>query len=253
MIKIRYPRLAKFRKKNQKLKVTTQIVAIWYIAFFSIGYLTSNTAAYFTANDKEFIEIQAGYWDESKLDFIKKGNDNLNEFICPTDEFEISTVIKNIGETDMFRDGKYEVYYVETGEPRVNGSKVAEGIIPKLLKGQDTILTQKVTKEGFYMFKTFEDSGQNSEIVIWSEKIKVKCQTSNAPDKGKNVKDETDITEKEAVESTNPSENSKDESKTEPEAETKNSDPNSSDENNTESENNNATEEEQSDDESQDN
>lgn len=254
MIKIRYPRLAKFRKKNQKLKIATQIVAIWYIAFISIGYLTSNTGAYFTSYDNESTKIQAGYWDESKLEFIKKGNDNLNEFICPTSEFEISTVIKNVGKTDMFMEGTYEVYYVENGQPSKNSIKVAEGNISKLLVGQELVLTQKVTSEGFYMFKAFEDPGQNNEKEIWSEKIKVKCKTSNSP---KNAGGEIDKTETEAVEPSNPSEKNspieapkaeepkeetpKEESKTEPGAGTENSDPNNSNLNNTESENNNAS------------
>jgi YqxM protein len=195
MIKIRYLRLSKFRRKNQNLMLTSQIVAIWYLVFISIGYLTSNTGAYYSAQDQESIEIQAGYWDESKLQFIKKGNDNLNEFICPTNEFEISTIIKNVGKTDMFSDGTYEVYYVENGQPSVNGNKVAEGKISKLLKGQELVLTQKVTSEGFYMFKAFEDSGQNKEKVIWSEKIKVKCKTSNSPDKDEEDKVENTIIE----------------------------------------------------------
>jgi YqxM protein len=269
MIKIRYPRLAKFRKKSQKLKLAAQIVAIWYIGFFSLGYLTSNTAAYFTSNDEKSVNIQAGYWDESKLDFIKKGNDNLNEFICPTSEFEISTVIKNIGKTDMFREGTYEVYFIANGQPSVNGSKVAEGNISKLLAGQELVLTQKVTSEGFYMFKAFEDSGQNNEKEIWSEKIKVKCKTSNSP---KNEVGEVDTTEIEAVEPLNPSENdlpkedskveqsieetTNQESKPEPGAGPEYSDPNNSNQNNTENENNNASkvkEEEQIDNEIQNN
>ncbi|MBV7508062.1 amyloid fiber anchoring/assembly protein TapA [Bacillus sp. sid0103] len=269
MIKIRYPRLAKFRKKNQKLILAIQIVAIWYIAFITIGYLTSSTGAYFTSNDIESTEIQAGYWDESKLKFIKKGNDNLNEFICPANEFEISTVIKNVGKTDMFRDGTYEVYYVENGQPSVNGSKVAEGKISKLLEGQELVLTQKVTSEGFYMFKTSENSGQKEEKVIWSEKIKVKCKASNSPEKEDKVEGEKGTTEKESVESSESSEKddkpkveepkeekAKEESKTEPESGTVNSDPNSSNQNNTVSENNNTstvTKEEQKDNESQNN
>lgn len=178
MINSRYPRSAKFRKRNEILIISFKIVAIWYITFLTIGYLTSNTGAYFTANDEETTTIQAGYWDESKLEFIKKGNNNLNEFICPTNEFEISTVLKDVGKTDMLSEGTFEVYYVENGEPSVNGSKVSEGKITKLLKGQELVLTQKVTSEGFYMFKTFEDSGQNKEKVIWSEKIKVKCKAT---------------------------------------------------------------------------
>lgn len=246
MVKIRYPRFAKFRKKNQKLKLTIQIVTILYIAFISIGYLTSNTSAYYTANDNETIFIQAGYWDESKLQFIKKGNDNLNEFICPVNEFEISTVVKNIGKTDMLSDGTYEVYYVENGEPNVNGIKVAEGNIAKLVKGQKLALTQKVTSEGFYMFKTFENSGQNKENVIWSEKIKVKCKPANSPkeDKAEGEKGTTEnqdkLTEGPTVEE--PMEEAvKEESIPEPGDENVISDPASSNQNSTVSDNINAS------------
>jgi YqxM protein len=262
MIKIRYPRLAKFRKKNQKLMLASKIVAIWYITFISIVYLTSNTGAYFTAQDQESFEIQAGYWDYSKLQFIKKGNDNLNEFIFPTNEFEISTIIKNVGETDMFRDGTYEVYYVENGEPSVNGFKVDEGNISKIQAGQELVLTQKVTSEGFYMFKAFEDTGQNKEKVIWSEKIKVKYKTSNSPDKGVKSEGENDTSEKQvtpkedSIVNEPKVENSLEETINVPGVELENKEPNNNNQNNTVSVNNNATtaiEEEQKQNESQNN
>lgn len=239
MIKIRYLRLAKFKKKNQKLKLATQIVAIWYIAFISIGYLTTNTDAYFNANHQVPINIQAGFWDESKLSFTKKGNDNLNEFICPVNEFEISTVIKNVGTTDMYSEGSYEVYFIENGQPSENGTKVAEGKIAKLLAGQEIILTQKVTSEGFYMFKTFEDNGQYKVKVIWSEKIKVKCKTSDSPEKAGGGQDNpvspTD-NDQSKVEKSKVDDKVKEETKTEPEVKPENPYTNSNDQNNTESE-----------------
>ncbi|MGX6442456.1 amyloid fiber anchoring/assembly protein TapA [Neobacillus sp. K501] len=259
MIKIRYPRLTKFRRKNQKLKLIIQIVAIWYIAFISIGYLTSSTGAYFIAKDEKSISIQAGIWDESKLSFTKKGNDNQNEFICPVNEFEISTVIKNGGTTEMTSDGLYEVYFIENGQRNENGTKVAEGKIAKLQVGQEIILTQKVTSEGFYIFKTFEDTGQNKEKVIWSEKIKVKCKTSNSPEKagGELVNPVTPTNNDQSkVEETKTEQTVKEESKTKPGEGTESSDPNSNKQNNTVSENNNGltvTEEEQKENESQNN
>jgi YqxM protein len=256
MIKIRYHRLAKFRRKKQKLKLIIQIVAIWYITFISIGYLTSNTGAYFTANDEKTVNIQAGFWDESKLEFTKKGNDNRNEFICPVNEFEISTVIKNVGTTDMFSDGSYEVYFIENGEPNGNGSKVADGKISKLQVGQELVLTQKVTSEGFYMFKTLEDAGQNKEKVIWSDKIKVKCKTSNSPEKAEGEPVTPTNTDQAKVEETKTEQNVNEASKTEPGAGTESSGPNSNYQNNTVSDNNNkstVTEEEQKENESQNN
>lgn len=155
-----------------------KVIAIWYFLFISMSYLTSNTTAHFTSSDLEKDTIQAGVWDKSKLDFTKKGNDNLNEFSCPRSEFEISTVIKNVGETDMFETSTYQLFYVGNGEPpSEKGEKISEGMVPKLKKGEEATLQHTVTKEGFYEFQAFEMPGQNDEKVIWSEKIKVKCKT----------------------------------------------------------------------------
>lgn len=184
LIKIRYPRLAKFRRKNRKKTFLAQVVIFSYVLFMSMGFLTSYTGAYFNDSHVVSNKIQAGIWDYSMLDFPKKGNDNLNEFSCQETAFEISTVIKNIGMTKMFAVSTYEIYYLENGDPSSEkGSKIAEGEIPKLLAGQEMELKHFVPYEGFYMFKALEKPGQEDEKIIWSEKIKVNCkngQSANA-------------------------------------------------------------------------
>lgn len=177
MMNIRYSRIKRLGRKNRRLRIAAQVVATWYIAFFAVGYLSSNTGAYFSDQVEVTGTIQAGIWDDWTLDFTNKGNQNENEFSCPKDPFVISTIIKNIGTTAMANISTYELYYIENGNPQQNGTKVSQGEIPVLAANQEFQVTNQVASEGFYMFKAYSKSDQ--QTAIWSEKIKVNCKTGN--------------------------------------------------------------------------
>ncbi|MFD2044971.1 amyloid fiber anchoring/assembly protein TapA [Ornithinibacillus salinisoli] len=181
-------RLGKFRKKR-KFILISKILLISYIFLFGFSYLASSTGAYYSSNSGDSFTFQAGtWWDGSDLVFTGKGNQNIKS--CPPIEITVGMKNKGFSMTDT---SEYEVFYVETGEPKINGEKIATGIIQPIEADAETQLTYEAEEEGFYMFKAIQRDGYEgtSSKEIWSEKIKVNCK-----DKEKNNTDEkTDETE----------------------------------------------------------
>ncbi|MCT2534618.1 amyloid fiber anchoring/assembly protein TapA [Aquibacillus koreensis] len=196
---MRSSRLSKYRKKYRKLIIVAQIVAIWYAAMVSFSVLTSSTGAFFNETKEAQTVIQAGtWWDKSDLEFI--GIPTQNVKACPNVAIAVELQNKGFAMTDSTR---YEVFYEENGQPRINGEKIAEGVIGPMGAGEIIELTYDVVEEGSYIFKAYQVEGyEGSDPIIWSEKVMDKCLNENANDDAKQ-------NEKPATEDTNTEEKPK--------------------------------------------
>lgn len=200
-------RLRKFKSKNSRFLLFSKLVLIWYLILLSGVYFTSDTTAYFS----ESLQTNGGMsigswekeepndeeeWDESELSFITKGNQNWDSCEALT----IKAKIKNSGNGDMQAEGKYEVYYIEKGNPQKHGEKMKldeeEGVIKALKSGEEIELTYKADLAGRYVFKAYQHSLNPNNKEIWSEKIKFDCGSGQDPNKQE--------TEKEAGKDANP-------------------------------------------------
>ncbi len=175
-----------------------QIVFILYAALFSISQLTSNTSAFFNHSSAVNTSISTGFWwDGSDLLFIGKGNQNLNDS-CPPVDFSVD--IKNNGYS-MIGPTNYEIFYIENGNPK-NGEKVSEGKLEAMQADDVTTISYQAEDEGFYVVKAYQrpDYEGESEEVIWSEKIKVKCPEKDKKNEKEKQSDEVDSLEGEDLE-----------------------------------------------------
>lgn len=115
-------------------------------------------------------------WDRSSLDFIDP---------VTGDYRGITAIIKNVGDQDMAGTVVYEVYMVPIGpgSPK-EGTKVGDGIVPKLTVNQEHSLHYTPTEPGKYMFRAFQrphhgdpngtgGGNGNPENDLWSEEITV--------------------------------------------------------------------------------
>ncbi|RIW36098.1 amyloid fiber anchoring/assembly protein TapA [Bacillus salacetis] len=183
---MRYLRIKKYAKRNQKLLLCSKVLLTCYILIFTLSYLNSNTAAYFSDTDEDSFTIQAGTWfDKSDLGFVKSNTEKLK--VCtPT---EISADIKNHGFT-MTGPAKYEVYYIEEGSPKDNGKKIGEGEIKPIKENETITLSFPTELEGSFMFKVYQRDGyEGKNEVIWSHKIMVKCQDKDEEEEKKEPKE----------------------------------------------------------------
>ncbi|WP_188454453.1 amyloid fiber anchoring/assembly protein TapA [Virgibacillus oceani] len=165
-------RLKKF-KNRKKLMLVSKLLAIFYVTTFIFSYLSSGTGAYFINSNSEKQVIEAGsWWDGSDLVFTGKPTQTIKA--CPP--VEISVGIKNKG-FGMIGSTEYEVYYSENGNPKNQGTKIAEGSIDPIDAGATDTLTYKAEKIGSYMFKAKQRSDYEGDgkKIIWSEKVMVKC------------------------------------------------------------------------------
>ncbi|WP_237566140.1 amyloid fiber anchoring/assembly protein TapA [Oceanobacillus massiliensis] len=165
-------RIRKFQT-NKKFRLLLKTLAICYIAFLSLSFLSSNTIAYYNKAKETNFTLNAGtWWDGSELKFTGKGNQNIKS--CP--ETEIAVEIKNIGKS-MAGDTVYKVYYAETGNPKKQGELAAEGKIAALAEGETSDLKHMAGQEGFYTFKIIQRPDYEGKSKDeWSEKVKVKCK-----------------------------------------------------------------------------
>ncbi|WML40253.1 amyloid fiber anchoring/assembly protein TapA [Neobacillus sp. OS1-2] len=180
MIQIRNSRLKKFGQKNKRAVFFLKILAIWYFSILSIGYLTTDTGAYFSDNAAVTGKIQAGtwedQWDKSSLKF-STGKDQLFE-IC--DPKEIAVTIINSG-SDMKGPSQFEVYYINNGNP-MKGEKVGEGTIEPIKSNQSSILKFTATKPGNYKFRAFQRPNhafKPERQDLWSETVTIACKTNS--------------------------------------------------------------------------
>lgn len=175
---MRSSRLRKYRKKYKKIIMLTQVLLIWYVAIISLSLLTSGTVAYFNTSSKVNATISAGkWWDDSDLTFVT-GNQNIKA--CAPIEIEVE--LKNSGE-DMAGTTKFEVYYVEQGNPEnKHGEKVGEGTVEEIKGGKTAKLTFDAKDNGFYKFKVFQrpEYQGNGSLEIWSHMIHVNCNAASS-------------------------------------------------------------------------
>ncbi|WP_163970565.1 amyloid fiber anchoring/assembly protein TapA [Oceanobacillus halotolerans] len=183
---MRLNRLRKF-KKRKKFLLLCKIVAICYGSIFLFSFLTSGTGAYFNSANEDQFTLQAGtWWDGSELEFIGNGNQNIKQ--CPPTE--LSVEIQNNGFT-MMDSTKYEIYYIENGNPQQNGDMVAGGNIPPIVEGDVETITHEVENAGQYQFKAYQrEDYKGDHHEIWSEKVIVKCNKNNKPNNVNSSQDE---------------------------------------------------------------
>jgi YqxM protein len=184
---IRKTRLRKFRTKSKKLIIAAQIVAIWYLLILSGSYLTTDTGAYF--NDVEVIENSLhvkwdvfppddGIWEKSSLQEVTQGG---------TCEKGIYATFTNTGESVGHELTKYEIYWIESGNPKKDGVIIKTGFFPIPDHGENFDISYQPTKNGDYQFKAYHETGHNfdneSEKGPWSNPIHViDCVTTPQED-----------------------------------------------------------------------
>lgn len=189
---MRCTRFNKFKSKNLTFMIVLKIAVVWYLVIFSASYLTSNTAANFTANKEAGGMMTLGTWkvqDDSVLVFTGKGNQNIKACDQP---IVMKVNLKNTG-GDMKSDSTYEIYYIENGNPEKHGTKVelakGEGTIKALKSGETTELTHKTSKLGTYVFLAKQQNDNPDMKDAWSKWIKFHCP-DNKPETKEKVETE---------------------------------------------------------------
>ncbi|WP_077358634.1 amyloid fiber anchoring/assembly protein TapA [Virgibacillus halodenitrificans] len=156
---------------RKKLVIASKLVVSMYVLLFTIGYLTSNTGAYFNDKEKEELVIEAGtWWDGSKLAFTGEPGQSGT---CPAKT--ISVTLQNEG-AKMLGSTTYKIYFAETGDPKT-GEIIKSGTIGELEENGKTVMNYENVKEGTYQFSVLQREGFPDEKhqEIWSEEIVVTC------------------------------------------------------------------------------
>lgn len=186
-------RSIQFSKKNKAYKVVLQIIVINYSLYFTASQISHTNAAF---NDVEQLHtaIEVGHWDtdqeeervdKSSLTFIEK----KGEYGYDPDSNELFAYILNDGDEDMTGPVKYEVYWVEKGNPK-NGEVIAKGEIPPLEKGETFKLTATPAKDGKYKFRAYQRPGHPGNgygMGMWSESIDYKAPVVEAATEEENA------------------------------------------------------------------
>lgn len=176
-----------------------KIALVGYLLIFTASYITSNTTAYYSSQQTVSQLIAAGEWEqieeevEDELDEVEKA-DEIEDFeesslAFITDEDQIIKVcepliirieIENNGEVAMQEEGIYEVYYVETGDPKEDGEKLelteGEGIIETLTSGEKIELTHEIHQPGVYIFFAYQHGNDKDQDGVWSNEILIDCE-----------------------------------------------------------------------------
>lgn len=208
VFKIRYKRARKYASSSKSIMLVSKMVAVFYLFIFLIGYLITDTRAYFNDNTTVNGMIQAGNWqndwDRSSLKFTSS-KDQLFES-CTTKE--ISTMIVNSG-NDMNGPSQYEVYYIEKGNPK-DGVKVGEGIIDPILASKSVVLKFSANKSGNYKFRAFQRPNhafKPERQDLWSETITITCNNNKTSiDSEQNQKNSTEVQSQPSQDTNNTSE-----------------------------------------------
>jgi YqxM protein len=184
-IVIRNKRLRKFRNKHWAYILYVKLAAIVLTTSFSLVSLIGTTNALFNDVERTSFSIQSQWdvppdedevWDRSSLEFIDP---------VTGDYKGITAIIKNVGDRDMGGTVAYEVYWIESGNPK-NGEKVGSGIVPALGTGKSHELIYTPSKSGKYMFKAYQRPNHgdpngkgkgggngNPENALWSAEITI--------------------------------------------------------------------------------
>jgi TasA anchoring/assembly protein len=181
---------------------------VWYLIIFTASYLTTDTAAVFTAKHKTENTITIGDWvvpDDSVLAFINNGNQNIKT--CDQ-SVDLKVMLKNTG-GDMQKASTYEVYYAVNGNPEKQGTKIklskGKGNIQALESGKTAELVHTTNKPGTYVFAARQTNNELKDDVIWSKWIKVHCPSDGKKEiKEKPGKDEAKATKEPKEENDEP-------------------------------------------------
>lgn len=193
--------------RKRRFFIVFKIALVFYLMIFSIKYVTSSTSAHFTSSKQTNVTLTAGTWaDNSKLEFIDKGNKNLKA--CPA-KMEVN--LQNIG-GDMKKPSKFKLYYIDKdndggkdkgGNPTIQGTEIhipdGQNEIPALKSGETITLSFETNKDsggGFYTFYAIQTN--TSVYDDWSVKVIVKCQHNQSVNENSDVPKEE--TPKESVE-----------------------------------------------------
>src|SRR5690606_10081674 len=180
--------------------------------------LTGETNAYFSDQGAVKGTIQAGIWEtetepleepeEPEKEPGCSKNGKHGDWDCSSLEFpgevgvegqDIFAIIKN-GGSDMKTNGRYEVYYIEKGNPK-DGEAVTEILtFEPLTEGQERKLTFTPTKTGIYRFKAYQhedhpkgngNGNGNSDGALWSDSISFEVKTIKQVENKDSVIDES--------------------------------------------------------------
>jgi YqxM protein len=199
---MRSKRLTKFKKKNKRLFLVTQVLGIWYCVLLTVIYLSSSTGAAF--NDVEVIENRLHvFWenddssangDKSSLKFQNKVG-----FECTTGFYSL---IKNVGSKDMQGTTTFVLYYNASEDPNRKklGIEVGRGTIPALKSGESfnlTYLPELIPSSGNYKFMAFQRTGHEGSGQLWSDPISVSDNQIKVCDQWMDTgKEETKVNER---------------------------------------------------------
>nr|WP_268876012.1 amyloid fiber anchoring/assembly protein TapA [Neobacillus soli] len=172
-------RLREIRRSNKLIGVFVKLLAVFYLFLWAFVPITGQTNAFFTDTSTVTGVIQAGSW---AIVDVPSCSENLGQGDCSKlkltgerfDGKNIYASIKNTGET-MKTNGKYEVYFIEKGNPK-NGSKVSVPLtfIP-ITKGQEQEILFTPANSGFYSFKIFDEDYPGKGVhELWSGEIEVR-------------------------------------------------------------------------------
>lgn len=194
---------------------------VGYLLIFTASYITSNTTAHYSSQQTLSQPIATGEWGQMENEIeeeleeieITEKTEEIEESTLAfvNDEYQVIKIcepsiikveIENSGEKDMQEQGSYEVYYIETGDPKENGEKlelaVGEGIIGILGSGEKSELTYEVDKPGVYIFLLYQHDDNRDEDGVWSKEILIDCELVDTIEDG-NI-DEPLITKQEIEE-----------------------------------------------------
>lgn len=175
-IPIRQTRLRKYGSKKRVLSLSIKILAVWYLVLWISSSFNGETNAYFSNQTGLTGAIQAGTW-ETKEDSGCPEEEH-GEWDCSSLVFVdaamttkvITATVKNEG-SDMKKEGKYAVYYIEKGNPQ-EGETLTESLTIKPLKeGEEVTLTFTPEKNGKYLFIVYQHEDYPGEKEIWSKEI----------------------------------------------------------------------------------
>lgn len=94
---------------------------------------------------------------------------------CSGDCSSINIEVCNIGSQNMTETPVYNIWFVESGEPKF-GTVVFSGNIPALTSGSCTSLAYIPTASGNYQFQVYQPSGYSGQGDLWSSVCEVNCQ-----------------------------------------------------------------------------
>ncbi|WP_238985061.1 amyloid fiber anchoring/assembly protein TapA [Bacillus kwashiorkori] len=169
--------LRTIKERNFKSLVMLKAAIVFYLFLFIVHYLTTTTTAFFNAEEKTNITLTAGqwkYWDGSNLEIIDQGG--LQIQACPA---ELTITIKNNG-NPMEKQSKYEVYYVNNGDPLTEGGPVKltnnEASIQPLQAEETITITYNAKRSGVYAFLIHQTEEHPEYSTVASDFITVQCE-----------------------------------------------------------------------------